>query len=160
MGVVQGVAVASPYGEQVTTATATTSEGWTKGEKQPVKCNDPIFAGLFYVQLIAVLVVMFYYGIPAVTTSSNSTDFMPYVQVASIVGSFSFILSGLGLLLLMACAELLIKISLFFVVFMSLAWAVFSFMYGQIFLGIVFLFCFLIGLCYIKAVWSRIPFAT
>jgi len=156
--VVQGVAVASPYGEQVTTTT--TTENWTKGEKQPSSCKDPIFAAIFYMQLIAVLVVMFIYGVPAVTTGSNSADFMPYVNVAGITGGFAFIFSGLGLLVLMACADLLIKISLFFVVFMSLAWAIFSFMAGQIFMGVIFLFCFGVGLCYIKAAWSRIPFAT
>ena len=96
--VVQGVAVASPYGEQVTT---TTTENWTKGEKQPSSCKDPIFAAIFYMQLIAVLVVMFIYGVPAVTTGSNSADFMPYVKVASITGGFAFIFSGLGLLVLM-----------------------------------------------------------
>jgi len=155
MATVQGVAVASPYGEP------TQNENWTKGEKQPAKCNDPIFAAIFYIQLIAVLAVMFIYGVPAISSeNANANDFIPYVKVASIVGGFAFIISGFGLLILMACAELIIKISLFFVVFMSLAWAIFGFMTGQVFLGILFLIFFLIGLCYIKMVWSRIPFAT
>ena len=42
----------------------------------------------------------------------------------------------------------------------SLAWCVVSFATGQVIAGVLFLIFFLIGLCYIKAVWDRIPFAT
>merc|ERR1719410_459466 len=41
-----------------------------------------------------------------------------------------------------------------------MVWAVICFISGQFLVASLFLFFFLIGLCYIKVVWSRIPLAT
>jgi len=131
-----------------------------KGEKQELKCNDSPFAAIFILQFFTIIVLTFTYGISAITDEDTKSDFEPYVKVASIIGVFSFLLSGVGLLALLACPALLIKLSLFFVVFMSLAWCIVSFAVGSIIPGCLFLVFFLIGLCYIKAVWERIPFAT
>lgn len=153
--VVHGVAVASPYGNPTPDG-----QNWTKGEKQPKACNDVIWGVLFYAQLVAVIAVMVSLGIPAITDDATKDDFYPYIQAASALGAFAFFFSGLGLLILMACANVLIKIALWFAVIMSLVWGVVAFLSGQYFMGVLFLLSFLIGLCYIKAVWSRIPFAT
>jgi len=131
-----------------------------KGEKQDAKCNDAPFAAIFYLQFFTIIVLAFTYGVTAITDDQTKADFEPYVKVAAIIGVFSFLLSGCGLLALLACPSLLIKVSLFFVVGMSLLWAIISFAAGSIVAGCLFLFFFLLGLCYIKVVWDRIPFAT
>jgi len=155
---VSGVAVASPY-DHTTTATSAT---WTKGEKQPNSCRDAPWAILFWAHLGAMLFVVAYYGKAALADYSSGSlkGYEGVVYAAAVCGVFAFVLSGLGILVLMACAEVLIKISLFFVVGLSLAWAVLAFLGGAVGVGVLFLIFFLIGLCYIKVVWSRIPFAT
>jgi hypothetical protein len=60
----------------------------------------------------------------------------------------------------MAIPETLIKVSLIFVVVMSGVWAVLSFLSGSIALGVLGIVFFAIGLCYARAVWPRIPFAS
>lgn len=60
----------------------------------------------------------------------------------------------------MAIPETLIKVSLIFVVISSLVWALLSFLSGAIALGVMGLVFFAIGLCYARAVWPRIPFAS
>ena len=53
----------------------------------------------------------------------------------------------------------MIKSGLLFSVVMSLAWTIMAFVSGEFFLGALSAVFFLITLCYVKAVWSRIPFA-
>ena len=61
---------------------------------------------------------------------------------------------------MMCIPELLIKMSLFFMLGLSGAMMVMSWLYGQILGGILGTIFFAIFLCYAKAVWSRIPFAS
>ena len=106
---------ATTYGEE----SQPLSDNWTqKGEKQPQKCNDAPFAAVFYLQLFTILGLTFTYGINAISDENTKADFEPYVKVAAIIGVFAFLLSGGGLLVLLACPGFLIKLSLFFVVFM------------------------------------------
>lgn len=77
-----------------------------------------------------------------------------------ITGAIAAVLSGLMLLIMMAIPTFLIKFSLIFTIILGGALAVFSFMTGNIIGGIIGVIFFLIGLCYARAVWSRIPFAS
>jgi cytochrome c oxidase subunit IV len=52
----------------------------------------------------------------------------------------------------------MIKAGLIFVVVMSLVWCVMAFLSGSILAGCIGALFFLLGLCYARAVWSRIPF--
>ena len=88
-----------------------------------IRCN---------LQFFTIIFLTFTCGVSAITDEDTKSDFEPHVKVASIIGVFSFLLSGVGLLALLACPGLLIKLSLFFVAFMSLAWRVASFAVGSI----------------------------
>ena len=77
-----------------------------------------------------------------------------------VLGLISVIFSGLTLPVMMCIPELLIKMSLFFMLGLSGAMMVMSWIYGQILGGILGTIFFAIFLCYAKAVWSRIPFAS
>jgi len=75
----------------------------------------------------------------------------------TVVGAF--ILSILSLAIMIKYAEGLIKMSLFFNMFLGLVTAVGGFMGGSIEAGIMGTVVFAIAACYAWAVWSRIPFA-
>jgi len=144
------------YGDTTNVQSANDST-WKKGEKQPGGCNDVIWGVLFYCQIAALIAVAGVYGGDMWASQSY---YAPYIYASGVTGAFAFIFSGISILVMIACAEVLIKISLFFVVGLSFVWAVISFIAGVYFSGIMFVIFFLIGLCYIKVVWDRIPFAT
>ncbi|KAG7353782.1 plasma-membrane choline transporter family protein [Nitzschia inconspicua] len=156
--VVQGTAVAPPTQQQQQPHT-----GATETEHQPAKtgCNDPIFALLFYCNLGAIVAVAILYGPGTFDTATNNsgTDFTGLIYAVLVTGVISFIFSGLGLAFLMQYPAFMIKVGLIFVVVMSLVWCVFAFLNGSIFAGVIGAVFFLIGVCYARAVWSRIPFA-
>lgn len=87
-------------------------------------------------------------------------DYKGYIYAAAMAGIFSIVCSGLMMLVMMRIPTLLIKTSLIFVVVMSGLWAVMAFVYGQWFVGLFGILFFFIGICYARAVWSRIPFAS
>mmetsp|Transcript_16458 Transcript_16458/g.30592 ORF Transcript_16458/g.30592 Transcript_16458/m.30592 type:complete len:474 (+) Transcript_16458:122-1543(+) len=156
--IVQGTAVQSPAAQ----AAPHHGDG-NQDDQQPPKtgCNDPIFAILFYGNLAAICYTAVAYGPAAFdsTVNSNSEDYSGYVYAAVITGVISFIFSGFGLTFLMQYPETMIKMGLIFVVVMSLVWCVMAFLSGSIFAGVIGVVFFLIGVCYARAVWSRIPFA-
>lgn len=159
--VVQGTAVGPPPNQLPSTPSA--DPNFTKGEKQESKCRDPIFAFLLYGNIIAIVVTVIFFGndaFEAIETGSDDFEYTGYIYAMLICGAFAIVFSGLGLLVMMRIPSLLIKASLIFVVIMSGVWAVVSFIYGQIILGVIGCVFFLIGMCYARAVWSRIPFAT
>lgn len=86
------------------------------------------------------------------------SDECSFIYAALVTGVISFIFSGLGLAFLMQYPAFMIKVSLIFVVVMSLVWCVMAFLSGSIFAGVIGAVFFLIGVCYARAVWSRIPF--
>jgi hypothetical protein len=63
-------------------------------------------------------------------------------------------------LVMMKIPKFMIKTSLIFVVILSGVWCVIAFIGGNIIGGIIGAVFFLIMMCYARAVWSRIPFAT
>ena len=165
--VVQGTAVqGTVLGEADDSHVAAPSynQDLTKGEKQESKCRDPFFALLLYGNVIAIAVVVIMFQEEALSiVDSNSTtneDFSGYIYAALICGAFSMIFSGCMLVVMMWIPSFLIKTSLIFVVLLSGAWAVFAFITGNWIMGIFGAIFFLIGICYARAVWSRIPFAT
>lgn len=153
--VVQGTAVARPP-EPVTHGGGT----GTNVEHQPSKtgCNDPIFALLLYGNVAAIVAVAVVYG-PASFDGSSIYVYNGYVYAAVATAVVSVFVSGFGLLLNMQYPETIIKIALIFVVVLSGVWAVMAFIAGEIFAGVLGAVFFLCGVCYARAVWSRIPFA-
>jgi hypothetical protein len=76
-----------------------------------------------------------------------------------VFGVASLVFSGGGLLFLLQYPSFMIKAGLILTIVLSLAWAAYAFIIGQYIMGAIGAFFFLLTLCYVKAVWSRIPFA-
>jgi cytochrome c oxidase subunit IV len=130
------------------------------GETQSSKtgCRDPFFAILFYLNISAIGVVTWMYGSEVMGGESES-DYSSYVYAALVFSVVSFLASGVGLFMLMACPAFMIKAGLIFSVIMSLAWAAYAFLSLGVIYGIFGLVFFFITFCYAKYVWHRIPFA-
>uniref|UniRef100_A0A7S4EPH1 Choline transporter-like protein n=1 Tax=Pseudo-nitzschia australis TaxID=44445 RepID=A0A7S4EPH1_9STRA len=155
MVVVQGTTVPSGGNFEVE---PTTNANGDNPDPAKTGCKDPIFAVLFYVNVIAILAVVAVYGVPAMN-GVKSASYMGYVTIAAVFGILSLALSGVGLILLMSCPALIIKCGLIFSVVMSLLYCIYSFLFMNMFYGIIAVVFFMITVCYAKAVWSRIPFA-
>lgn len=169
--VVQGKAVASPYDHHTNQDAPVQNEprdpNAGAGSKQETRCRDPIFAFLLYGNVAAIAAVVSVYGTEAfyssIDSSSSTQDgynYSGYIYATMVLGLISVIFSGLTLPVMMCIPELLIKMSLFFMLGLSGAMMVMSWIYGQILGGILGTIFFAIFLCYAKAVWSRIPFAS
>lgn len=136
---------------------------FTKGEEQPKECRDVWAALLGVGNFIAMIVVGIMYGQDAWNALINNDTEYKYsgiVYMVLICGVISVIISGVMLLVMMAIPTLLIKFSLIFVIVLGLGLAVWSFFVGQIWGGVIGIIFFLIGVCYARAVWGRIPFAS
>lgn len=131
-------------------------------EKQESSCNDPIFAILFYMAVAAIVAVAVIYGPAALSSSSNNSNvqYSGYVKATSIFVVVSFLGAGAGMALLFVIPQFLIKSALIFTVVMAGVAAVFGFVSGSIGAGVLGIIFFALTLCYARAVWSRIPFAT
>jgi hypothetical protein len=163
--VVQGTAVQAPFGaspQPEGNFGSSPHPQASDGENEAAKtgCKDPIFALLFYANVIAMVAVAAAYGPAAFDESEQSATYDAYLAAVGVTAIISLLFSGLGLLVMMKFPETIIKASLIFVVVMSLVWCIFSFLVGSIIGGIFGLIFFAIGVCYARAVWSRIPFAT
>jgi len=155
--VVQGTAIdtASPSGD--------VDPNFSKGEEQPKQCHDIWAAILGVGNFIAMLVVAIMYGQDAwnaVVNNDSEYEYSGVVYMVLICGAIAMVLSGVMLFIMMAIPTFLIKFSLIFVVVLSGVSAAFCFIYGNIWGGVFGIIFFLIGLCYARAVWSRIPFAS
>lgn len=137
-----------------------------KGEKQEVRCRDPVFAVLFYATIVSITVVAIVYGPDALNQSdendegSSINEYDGYIYASVIMAFVAFLVSAGGAAILMAIPETLIKVALLFTVVMAGLWMVLAFLSGAIGVGIIGLIFFAITVCYVRCVWSRIPFAT
>jgi len=123
--VVQGAAVASPT--QIPTGG---TQVQPNQEASKTGCKDPIFALLFYVNVLAMVVVAAMYGRDAMSAGA-SYNYSALIYAALVLGGISLVASGFGLLMLMACPELMIKAGLIFSIFVALVWAIYSFLVLQ-----------------------------
>jgi len=138
-----------------------TEETWTKGEKQETRCNDPLFALLFYGNVGAIVGVAAAYADQAFTDDTTSGyEYEGYLYAAIICGGLALVFSALLVALMMRIPQFLIKTSLIFMVGLTGFWMVISFATGAIGIGIMGAIFFALMLCYARAVWGRIPFAT
>jgi hypothetical protein len=150
--VIQGQEVGNPHAEV----------NVTQHTKQ-AKCQDPMFAPLFYFDIIAIVVVAGIYGEEALENTDSSTtdeEYLAYFYSAIIAGVVGLILSALGLQIMMCIPQFMIKAGLIFSVAMAGFVMVVAILNGNA-LAIAFaVFFFAISVCYAYCVWSRIPFAT
>jgi hypothetical protein len=163
--VVQGTPVSAPATSTQQYSTNVQSDvtngNWEgKGEKQPNRCRDPIFAILLYANLAAIIAVAATLGQGAFENITIGADYLPYMYAVLICCGFSLFFSFVVYLFMMRFPETLVKTSLIFVVILSLVWCIMAFLSGSFVAGIFGAIFFFIGVCYARAVWSRIPFAT
>jgi hypothetical protein len=124
----------------------------------PIKqCQDLIWAVLFVVHLIAMIVVIllgFSTGVVQGSSLGSSIIFLTCTTGLAAVG-----LSSMALSFMMQHAKTLVETALIFSVLTSLAMGILGFIVGSILMGCLGLFSFLMGCWYAHLVWPRIPFA-
>jgi len=138
-------------------------ESWPKGETQPSACKDAIFAVLFISQVVGIAAVVILFGSEFVVQAidgDTDSDYTGYIYAAISIGIVSLILSALMFQLMIRFANSLIKIALRTSVLFSFIIAFTSLFAGNIIGFVLGLIFGAISLCYMYAVWSRIPFAT
>jgi len=141
--VVQGTAVSPPqavdvgYGDNQATTTAVTEH-----EPKKTGCKDPIFAILFYVNIIAIVVVAVTYG-KDLSSSSETLNYEELIYASLVFVVASLVFSGGGLLFLLQYPSFMIKAGLILTIVLSLAWAAYAFIIGQYIMGAIGAFFFL-----------------
>lgn len=96
---------------------------WTIGEKQPPKCRDAIWAALFLVHVLAVAIIAFVWGIPAldyVPLDGIEIHLSGVLGLCLLSGLASVVISGLALGIMIHYASVLIQFSVLFSMFTSL----------------------------------------
>ena len=162
--VVQGT-ITNPWdGETIEMGNGNNSIPPPKGEKQETRCRDFWAAILLYINVAAIAAIAGTLGQTAFGNIKNSDtsgiDFTGYANATAVTGVVSLVFACLSFLVLLAIPSTLIKFSLIFSIAIAFAFVVAAFFYHfWIAAGISVVFL-LLTLCYIRAVWSRIPFAT
>lgn len=166
----QGTAISQPYNPYehkaaapvVTQPTSQPVSNGGHGEKQPAKCRDPIFAVLLIANVAAIAGVAATYGATAFDQEENNGGYSynGYIAAAFILGAISLVFTGFCLPIMMCIPELLIKASLIGMLILAGVMMVVSFLYSNFIGGILGAIFFAIFICYARAVWSRIPFAS
>jgi len=150
---------------EVQPGAASTGEWNGKGEKQPKKCRDPIFAILFYANIGAIVGCAIAFGGADVFKDENdnveeTVNYNEWIYVAVISGGLSLVLSAIVLSIMMCIPSILIKTSIIFNLVAIIASMIAGFYYGMYGYSIIMAIILALFLCYVYAVWSRIPFAT
>mmetsp|Transcript_16517 Transcript_16517/g.25221 ORF Transcript_16517/g.25221 Transcript_16517/m.25221 type:complete len:509 (+) Transcript_16517:116-1642(+) len=150
------------------------NQSWEKGEVQPPACRDWPFALAFVGHLVGVAVVAFKYGYPVVASSFANDDpavlqgekeedvkngFHELLFLIVVSGLSALIITGASLSLMTKHAKTLVEASLFYSIGISFVLMVLfglqQNLVGALFSGVGLL----LGLCYARMVWRRIPFA-
>lgn len=76
-----------------------------------------------------------------------------------IFGGVSFVAAFVGLFMLLTCPAFMIKAGLIFSVILLIAYTAYAFIYLNYIFGIIGAVFLAVTFCYVKYVWSRIPFA-
>jgi hypothetical protein len=119
------------------------------------KFQDVPWALLFVAHLVAMIVLI-------VVNIGNLQGNVAYIGVIWMVGLTAVVAIGVScasLGLMMQYPQTIVKAALIFSVGMSLAMGIMGFVTKQMWFGVMNLVFFAIGICYIKLVWQRIPFA-
>ena len=119
--------------------------------------QDVIWAVAFYAHLIVVLCLILV-GLQS-SGGVSSGAYGGIIFTVSVTGVTALGLSLTALSFMMQNAESLVQTALFFSVASSLAVGIVGFIAGSMLMGILGIVSFAIGICYARAVWSRIPFA-
>jgi hypothetical protein len=114
-----------------------------------------------YANLIAIIVTVIVLKDQAflmLDTSNTSADsYTGYIYATLICGVFAMIFSGIMFFVMMHNPSFLIRTFSKSIMVMSAVWALVGFISGNAGMGVIGLIFFLIGICYARAVWGRIP---
>lgn len=162
---------------------------WAGGEKQKKKCQDIFWAILFYLHLAAIGAVTAKYaplmtsdiaatylfdgsqnnvrGLSDVSRLLDDQDedagsdlgFNTVLFVLGLSGLSSCLISTVAMTFMMSAAQRLIKIALFFTVFVTALLAILALVSGARYLALILALASLLSLYYAYVIWSRIPFA-
>jgi len=142
------------------------------GETQPKKIRDPIFSVIFYINVIVIITVAIAYGKKSfhdINMANNNNKFenddvtfyyKVWIYMFVVTSIFSSGISTCMLTILMAIPNFLMKTALIFTIVLSGVSSLLGFYYGGVIFGIVGVICFAAMLCFARAAWPRIPFAT
>jgi len=155
----QGAYVPNQGGAQQNNQAGGGNFNGSKGEQQPKKFQDAVWAVAFVAHLAVMAVVMVTMGSSYSAGGDNGYNYRGIVWSVSTCGLVAVGLSSLALGYMMKFADGFVKTALIFSVGCSLAIGILGAMTGQIMLCVVGFLSFAIGICYTYAVWSRIPFA-
>lgn len=165
--IIQGISVSDPYNnnnnKHNSPYDAAPSHYAAAGEHPRQTPNhqfqDVIWAVAFYAHL-AVVLVLIVVGLQSSSSGGvTAGNYGGLIFTVSVTGVTSLGFSISALSFMMKNAESLVQSALVFSVASSLAVGIFGFMIGSMLMGILGIVSFAIGICYAKAVWSRIPFA-
>lgn len=159
--------VDSPSTNTGAAASSNSQGAWEKGTDQGNKFRDVGFAILYYIQLIIAIVLAGLYGPDVFENDDGEEDtdvendsVYGYVYVAAILGAVTIALTALVFSTMTRIANTLIKFSLILSCVLAGVAALALLASGAMLGGIIGLVFFAILLCYARAVWPRIPFAT
>jgi hypothetical protein len=145
-------------------------------KKQPTRCRDPLFAVLLLVNVAAIVGVTIRYSGDVIKSfteddadadanadadaDAEKIDYTGIIYTAIATAAIASGLSAVTMQVMICIPGILIKAALFFNIGLSLVMAALGFLYGGIIAGIIGIVFFALMVCYARAVWSRIPFAT
>lgn len=163
--IIQGVAVADPYDKSSSPYHAAPSHYAAAGDQEssPLRqtpnhqFQDVFWAIAFYAHLIVVLCLIIVGAQSSGGVTSGSYGGLMFT--VTVTGATSLGLSIAALSFMMQNAESLVQTALYFSVGSSLAVGILGFIAGSMLMGILGMVSFVIGICYARAVWPRIPFA-
>jgi hypothetical protein len=143
---------------------------WDHGEEQPIQCRNIFVAIIFLTQLVVIITL----AIMAIVAWSNediaahihwdwgssSTATSVLLFGITVLASTATLSAIIVLLLLGTLADMMIQISLVLSPISCGLSSLGALMLGQIGPAILFLVVAIMGVCYARSVWHRIPFAT
>ena len=177
--IVQGVAVSDPYekplpadpysyqqpveeGAAYYNAAPVSPEELRQLRQNPRKQFQDVVWAIAFVAHLVVLMVLIIMGLQSADnefSSSSSNSFGGLFFLVGVTGLTAVGLSCVALSFMMKNTETLVQTSLIFSVVSSGVVGVVGFVLGDMILGILGVVSFLVGICYARIVWPRIPFA-
>lgn len=138
-------------------------ESFREEKQQKRTCKDWPFAILFLVNVGAIAVVAGKYGLDSFSDElkkDSDANYVGFFKGAVVCGIFGLVLSAVLLMILVKIPKIMIKASIFVQISLAIFWVIVSIVVKQFFVATIAGIFLAITLCYARAVWSRIPFAT
>lgn len=173
--IVQGVAVNDPYekpppadpysyqqpvDDDAYNAAPVSPEELRQLRQNPRKQYQDVVWAIAFVAHLVVIMVLIIMGLQSADNEfSSSSSYGGLFFLVGVTGLTAVGLSCVALSFMMKNTETLVQISLIFSVISSGVVGVIGLVSGNVMLGVIGILSFLVGICYARIVWPRIPFA-